>query len=156
MTSRARSLTTEHAEGMTPRSIEHREIARALKVDPSSAQILSHAAQLARACQSRLTIIHAIPHDSNHFMLPLNLDESSTREQREAEERLEFLSRDCGAAVQVQVISGPIKEAILARARRLAADVLVIGRSSRKRLRSHLSDLGYALIRESGCPVLSI
>lgn len=149
-------LTTEHAEVMTPRPIKQREIACALKLDQSSTQILTHAAQLAQLSGSRLTIIHAVPQDSNHLMLPLNLDESSTREQREAEERLEHLSRDCGGAVQVRVVSGPAKDAILDTARRLSADVLVIGRSSRKGLRSHLSDLGYALIRDSDCPVLSI
>jgi nucleotide-binding universal stress UspA family protein len=56
----------------------------------------------------------------------------------------------------VSIAVGPIKDLLTGAARRLQADVLVIGRSPQPGSLGRLRDLSYAVVRDAPCPVLSI
>ncbi|MBV9036710.1 MAG: universal stress protein [Acidobacteriaceae bacterium] len=62
-------------------------------------------------------------------------------------------SLGCNAAIQV--VRGPVKEALLNLARQASADLLIIGRPLRHSA-GRMRDLTYCIIRDSPCPVLSI
>ncbi len=61
-----------------------------------------------------------------------------------------------GSRVRVTIAIGPIKDALAETARRLQADVLVIGRSSQPGAQGRLRDLTYAMVRDAPCPVMSV
>lgn len=54
-------LTTEHAETITPRPLEHREWVCATGLQQDSERVLRHAALLAESVHANLQVIHAIP-----------------------------------------------------------------------------------------------
>ena len=57
---------------------------------------------------------------------------------------------------RVSIAIGAIKDMLTEEARRLRADVLVIGRSPQSGVLGRLRDLSYAVVRDAPCPVLSV
>jgi nucleotide-binding universal stress UspA family protein len=87
----------------------------------------------------------------------LELEERLTLAKREAASRsIEALQSAAGSHAPVSIAIGPIKDMLTEEARRLRADVLVIGRSPRSGVLGRLRDLSYALARDAPCPVLSV
>ena len=76
--------------------------------------------------------------------------------KKAAGERFRELQRVVGSHARVHIAVGPIKDALTEAARRLHADVLVIGRSSQPSAQGRLRDLTYAVVRDAPCPVLSV
>ena len=54
-------MTTQHAETISPRPLEHREWVCAIGLSADSERVLRIASQLAEAAQANLSLIHAIP-----------------------------------------------------------------------------------------------
>ncbi len=149
-------MTTQHAETITPRPLEHREWVCAIGLTADSERVLRYAAEVAATVHANLSIIHAIPGDLG---LPVQLDleeEVQSAERREARRRLDELQRAVGSHARTLVAIGPVKEALLEAARRLGADALMIGRSPEPGTFGRTRDLSYAVIRDATCPVLSI
>ena len=149
-------MTTQHAETIAPRPLEHREWVCAVGLTADSERVLRYAAQVAVSVHANLSIVHAIPGDPG---LPVRLDleeEVQSAERREARRRLNELQRVVGSHARTLVAIGPLKEALLEAARRLGADVLIIGRSPEPGTFGRIRDLTYTVIRDAPCPVLSI
>ena len=145
-------LTTQHAETISPRQLEHREWACAIGSDTDSERVLRYASQAAEAVHANLTLVHVIP-----APVELDLEERLQSAKREASSRrIEELQSTAGSHALVRIASGPIKDMLTEEARRLRADVLVIGRSPRSGALGRLRDLSYALARDAPCPVLSV
>ncbi len=145
-------LTTQHAETISPRQLEHREWACAIGSDTDSERVLRYASQAAEAVHANLTLVHVIP-----APVELDLEERLQSAKREASSRrIEELQSTAGSHALVRIASGPIKDMLTEEARRLRADVLVIGRSPRSGTLGRLRDLSYALARDAPCPVLSV
>ena len=85
------------------------------------------------------------------------LDERvQSAEKQVARDRIEELQRTVGVHFRVSIAIGPIKDVLIEVARRLRADVLVIGRSPQSGALGRLRDLTYAVVRDTPCPVLSV
>jgi len=146
-------LTTQHAETIAPRPLEHREWVCALGLHADSERVLRYASGLAETAHANLSLIHAIP--AGEPGLDLELDERvQSAEKQIARRRLAELQAKVGSQARVGIAVGPIKDALTGAARRLQADVLIIGRSPQADVR--LRDLTYAVVRDAPCPVLSV
>jgi nucleotide-binding universal stress UspA family protein len=150
-------MTTEHAETITPRPLEHREWVCAIGLSADSERVLRYASQLAGAFRTNLSLIHAIPSVQPGLPVQLDLEERvQSMEKQTARDRIRELQRVVGSHARATIAVGPIKDALTETARRLQADALVIGRSSQPGAQGRLRDLTYAVVRDAPCPVVSV
>jgi nucleotide-binding universal stress UspA family protein len=150
-------FTTQHAETLTPRPLEHREWVCAIGLSADSQRVLRVASELAETAQANLSLIHAVPPASRAPAARLHLEERvESLERQGALDRIHELQRAVGSHAQVSVAVGPIKDALTERARQLQADALIIGRSSQPGAQGRLRDLTYAMVRDAPCPVISV
>lgn len=70
--------------------------------------------------------------------------------------RIEELQSAAGSHAPVSITTGAIKDLLTEEARRLHADVLVMGRSPESGALGRMRDLSYGLVRDAPCPVLSV
>lgn len=139
-------LTTEHAETIAPRSLDHRNWLCAIALDEDSPRVLRLATRAASAAGAKLSLIHVICGDAT---------ERGYDGEREALRQLRKLQKDAGCDGLARVVRGSVKDALLDAAQLFDADILIIGRrpcQSQGRMR----DLTYSLVREAPCPVLSV
>jgi len=150
-------LTTQHAETISPRQLEHREWVCAIGLDSDSERVLRYASQAAESVHANLTLVHVIPASGPDLPVELDLEERLQSAKREASSRrIEELQSAAGSQALVSIAVGPIRDMLTEAARKLQADVLVIGRSPRSGVLGRLRDLSYALTRDASCPVLSV
>jgi len=145
------ALTTRHAETIAPRSLEHRKWVCAIGLSSDSERVLRYAKSAASDLGAGLSLVHVIPAKN------VATDVDLTPDQLEhARQRLSNLVSATGFEGGVNIVSGPIKEALLHAVAESQADVLVTGRSVRSGQLGRMRDLTYALIRDSDCPVVSV
>jgi nucleotide-binding universal stress UspA family protein len=150
-------LTTQHAETISPRRIEHREWVCAIGLTPDSTRVLRYASQTVETFHGNLSLIHAIPGAEPGLPVQLDLEERLQSAERDAaRHRIEELQRRVGSHARVSIAIGRIKDALTEAASRLQADVLVIGRSSQSGAQGRLRDLTYVVVRDAPCPALSV
>lgn len=150
-------LTTQHAETISPRHLEHREWVCAVGLDADSERVLRYASQVADSAHANLTLVHAIPASGPELPVEMDLEEQLHSAKREvASRRIEELQSAASSHAQVSIAIGPIRHTLTEAARRLRADVLVIGRSPQSGVLGRLGDLAYAIARDAPCPVLSV
>ncbi|HXJ96400.1 MAG TPA: universal stress protein [Terriglobia bacterium] len=150
-------FTTQHAETIAPRHIEHREWVCAVGLQEDSPRVVRYATQAAETFRTNLTLVHAIASGEPGLPVELDLEQRVQSAARQAAlQRIEELQRAVGSHAPVRIAVGPIKDALIEAARRLEADVLVIGRSPELGACGRLRDLTYAVVRDAPCPVLSV
>jgi len=150
-------LTTQHAETISPRQLEHREWVCAIGLDTDSERVLRYASQAAEVVRANLTLVYVIPASKPDLQAELDLEERLQAAKREAaSRRIEALQSAAGSHALVSIAIGPLKEMLTEAARRLRADVLVVGRSPQSGVLGRLRDLSYAIARDAPCPVLSV
>jgi nucleotide-binding universal stress UspA family protein len=150
-------VTSTHAETIAPRPLAHREWLCAIGLEEDSERVLRYVHQMAKQGQANLIIIHAL--QTADADLPVQMDlleQIHSRERQEARERIADLQRRIGSEAPVQIVVGPIKQALLGAARQFDGDLLIIGRSPESGSYGRIRDLTYALVRDSPFPVLSI
>jgi len=139
-------LTTQHAETIAARPLEHRVWACALSLDDDSERVLRRASQEAQSVGAKLSIIHVL--ESGAFR--------QSASQQEARRRLDDLQTAIGSKAEVRIKSGARLESLLAAVKELAADVLIVGRSRGGETSGRMGGLTHEIVRESACPVLSL
>jgi nucleotide-binding universal stress UspA family protein len=150
-------LTTQHAETISPRQLEHRKWVCAISLDSDSQRVLRYASHAAESVHANLTLVHVIPAGGPDQPVELDLEERLQSAKREvASRRIEELQRAASSLAPVSIAIGPIRDMLTDAARRLRADVLVIGRSPASGVLGRLRDLSYAIARDAPCPVLSV
>jgi len=150
-------MTTQHAETLAPRPLEHREWVCAIGLSADSERVLRRATELAESVHANLGLIHAIPSAAPDLPGQLGLEgRVHAQESLAAHERISALQRRVGSQAPVKVAFGPIKNALTEAAGRLGADALLIGRNSQSGSQGRLRDLTYAVVRDAPCPVISI
>jgi len=150
-------LTTQHAETISPRQLDHREWVCAIGLDIDSQRVLRYASQVAESVHANLTLVHVIPASGPDLPVELDLEERLQSAKREAaNRRIEALQNAANSHAPVSMAVGPIREMLTEEARRLQADVVVIGRSPQSGVLGRLRDLSYAITRDAPCPVLSV
>ena len=148
-------LTTQHAETISPRQLEHREWVCAIGLTADSERVLRYASRTAEAIHANLTLVHVIAGPDTPLQLDLE-ERFESAERKAARRRVDELQSAAGSHAHVSIAIGPIKDMLSETARRLRADVLVIGRSPQSGLLGRLRDLSYAVVRDAPCPVLSV
>jgi len=150
-------MTTQHAETILPRSLEHREWVCAIGLSADSERVLRIATQMAETFHANLSLVHVIPAAQPGPPVQLDLEERvQSMEKQAARDRVRELQHVVGSHAHVSIAVGPIKDALTEAACRLHADALVIGRSSQPGAQGRLRDLTYAVVRDAPCPVLSV
>jgi nucleotide-binding universal stress UspA family protein len=150
-------LTTQHAETISPRQIEHREWVCAIGLDLDSERVLRYASQAAGSVHANLTLVHVIPASGPDLPVELDLEERLQSAKRQAaSRRIEELQSAAGSHARISIAVGPIRDMLTNEARRLQADALVIGRGPQSGVLGRLRDLSYAIARDAPCPVLSV
>src|SRR6266403_817556 len=150
-------LTSQHAETISPRQLEHREWVCAIGLDSDSQRVLRYASEAAKSVRANLTLVHVIPWNVPDLRVGLDLEERLQAAKKDAaRSRIEELQSAGGSHAVVRIEIGPIKSMLTETARRLRADVLVIGRSPESGGLGRLRDLSYAVARDAPCPVLSV
>jgi nucleotide-binding universal stress UspA family protein len=150
-------LTTRHAETLSPRPIEHREWVCLVGLQADSERVLRYVSREAEVVGANLTLLHALPAFEPKPEIRLDLDERVHAEEwQAARRRMDELQRVVGSHARVSIVSGPIKGALMEAARRLHADVLLIGRTPSTGEMGRLRDLTYSVVRDAPCPVLSV
>ncbi|OLB32977.1 MAG: hypothetical protein DMG42_16475 [Acidobacteria bacterium] len=150
-------LTTQHAETISPGQLEHRELVCGIGLSPDSERVIRYASETAKAVRGNLTLVHVIPASAPDPPLQLDLEEHLESAKRDgASRRIAELQGAAGSHAPVRILVGAIKEMLTEEARRLRADVLVLGRGSQSGAIGRLRDLTYALVRGAPCPVLSV
>ena len=148
-------LTTEHAETISPRPLDHREWVCAIGLQPDSERVLRFASRAAEAVHANLSLIHAIQPAEPGVAIQFDLEgRVQSAERRAARRRIEELQKTVGSHAPLMITVGPMKDAVTGTAARLRADLLMIGRSPDVGVR--LRDLTYAVVRDAPCPVLSV
>ena len=150
-------LTTQHAETISPSQLEPREWVCAIGLDSDSQRVLRYASQAAESVHANLTLVHVIATSPPELRVGLDLEERLLSAKKEAtSRRIEELQAAAGSHALVNIASGSIKHVLTEQARRLRADVLMIGRSPQSGALGRLRDLSYAIARDAPCPVLSV
>jgi nucleotide-binding universal stress UspA family protein len=114
-------MTTEHAEEITPRPLEHREWVCAIGLSGDSERVLRLASRAAAEVGAKLSVIHAVRNGdsaSTHWSHRTQLDSA---EKQEASRRLEELQKTVGSDATVRIAIGPVKEALLDAGRRVSS-----------------------------------
>jgi nucleotide-binding universal stress UspA family protein len=138
-------LTTQHAETIVPRPLEHREWLCAIGLNGNAEKMLRFAAETASAAKARLSLVHAIQ---------ANRPDLDTAATEDARRRIEGIQNAAGCDAPLHIEVGPnIKQALVDAVGRSDADVVIIGRGPREG--SRMRDLTYQLARDSLFPVLS-
>lgn len=147
--------TTAHMEepGAAAKT-EIRSIVCAVDLDDKAIHALRWAAELAREFEASFRVAHAAP--AIEVRPEMYIDaEFRTQMVEQAKQRVADLQREAGTNAEVIVHAGNTAMVIREIAQMHNADLLVISRGSHGlmgRLRTH----GYAIVRESPCPVLSV
>jgi nucleotide-binding universal stress UspA family protein len=150
-------VTSTHAETIAPRPLAHREWLCAIGLEDDSERVLRHAYEIARQAQANLIIIHALQAADANLPIQMDLEEQiQSRERQQVRQRIADLQRRVGSQAPVQIVVGPVKQALLQAARQFDGDVLIIGRSPESGSYGRIRDLTYTLVRDSPFPVLSI
>ena len=149
--------TGPHMEQAPAReSLSLRHIVCAVDLGPQSQAIVDWAVGMADEFKSDVAFVHAIP-SSLAGMGDVYLDSQwCVRVASAARERILCLQEAAGSKGEIYIEEGDAPFAVSEAARRLHADLLVIGRGSDSGLVGRLRANAYAILRESPCAVVSI
>jgi nucleotide-binding universal stress UspA family protein len=148
-------LTGAHLEE-APSPIERfGTIMTAVDLGPDSERILRWAAQFAKDHGARVAVVHATPSLEGHtgeYFDP----QWRTQLIRQAEKGIRELMNKAGATGGIYAESGDVSRIVADGARKIAADLVVIGRHGEEGILGRLKAHGYAIIRHAPCAVMSV
>jgi nucleotide-binding universal stress UspA family protein len=137
-------------------SVHFHNVVCAIDLGLHSRAVLGWAAEFARECGARLSIVHAIPSSATRLGGFYFDPDWRTQLTRTAVERIGFLRQEMGIDASVAIEAGEPPLVVTAAAEATSADLLVIGRGSTPRAHGHLPTNAYAIVRQSTCPVVTI
>jgi len=147
-------LTGVHMEGQP--AAGHAKVSKvlcAIDLGPQSLAILKWASQLAADFDAQLGVVHAVP--------PLtpgdDLDWKRPEVFNVARQEVETLLSEAGSVeATIHIDEGDAAKTVCHFAKEAGAGLLVIGRGPQDGTGGRLTDLAYAIVRQSPCPVVSI
>jgi nucleotide-binding universal stress UspA family protein len=149
--------TSQHAETIAPRPIDHRLWVCAIGLSDDSERVLRFAQLAAEEAGAQLRIIHAIQSGDPGLPVVLDLeDQIQSEERRKVRERIDALQKKVGSHFPVRITIGSVKNALIEAIRQSEADALIIGRTPPSNLDGRLRDLTYTMVRDSPVPVISV
>jgi len=141
---------TSHAQQGLPPML--RNVLCAVDLGPSSESVVDWASQFAAAFRAQLVVLHVIRSFESEGQ-PDSPDEWLSHVERG---ELAKVKRKLGKEGEVLFVGGAIPEAVCRQAKRLRADLLVIGRSPKADDVGTARTTSFTIIRGSQCPVVSI
>jgi nucleotide-binding universal stress UspA family protein len=142
-------ITAHAQQGLPP---IFRNVLCAVDLGPGSEGVLNWASQFAAAFRARLVVLHAIRSFESEGQ-PDSPDEWLSHVERQ---ELAKVKRKLGNEGQILFAGGDIPEAVCRQAKKLGADLLVIGRSPKADDAGTARTTSFTIIRKSPCPVVSI
>lgn len=143
------------AESPEDDAISFGNILCAIDLGPQSHKTLCWAARLASEFDGRLTVVHALPSldvgEARYFDQSIHV-----MIERQASEQLQALQDKVGTHAEVIFDYGDVAKVVSAAAGTSKADLVVIGRHAAAGIIGRLRTHGYAIVRESPCPVVSV
>jgi len=146
--------TSAHTKDFAGRTGIH-SILCAIETGPGSVELLRAASELAQSCQAKLRLIHAVPVDETRPEKYLDADFDAALVKM-AKAEMADIQRQAGASLEAQVEPGAVSRVVRDAAKEFDADLVVCGRGKLHATFGRLRSNGYAIIRDSPCPVLSI
>jgi nucleotide-binding universal stress UspA family protein len=133
-----------------------RKVLCAVDLEPNSAKVLGWANGIASEFGAAVTLIHALP-----SLQPMTEAYQLSPEWRKlatelAQADITRLQNEVGTKAEFVLGLGEVAGAICDEARRLEADLVVIGRGSKTGLLGRLTQHAYSIIRQSPCPAVSV
>lgn len=127
----------------------------ATDLTPGSVELIRYAVDLARQCKARLRLVHAVggvpagaqayeQMDFPHFLLQSGRD------------GLAQLQKDAGTDLEACIAGGNVAQVVSEAARKLGADLVIVGRGRLHQTLGRLRTNTYSIVRDSPCPVLSV
>jgi nucleotide-binding universal stress UspA family protein len=136
----------------------------AVDLTPASRRVVDVAIALARSQSGEVTFLHVlappVTPDAYEYLPDRMYEEMAAYLRRRAEKRLAAIVRRAAARkvrARTALAEGLVDEAILRAARRLKADVLVVGTHGRKGIAKFLiGSVASKVVANAPCPVLSV
>jgi nucleotide-binding universal stress UspA family protein len=145
-------LTGAHMETPKLEDIHFRKIAAAIDLSDSSSKVIAEAKALADQLGAKLVVMHAMQGLSGH--VGFNFEKASDLHFESAvKERVAEFTK--GMDVEVLIETGDPGKTIAALVKSSHTDLVVIARSTSHGLAA-MRSYTYAIVRESGVPVLSV
>ncbi len=141
---------------LNPRSIKLKRILVATDLSASSESALHTAASLARQGAADIILVHAIePSASDRARHPTH-NPASQKAGRLLQRAVETANAESSVIESVVEPGNPV-EIILEQAKRVMADIIVMGTTGRRGMRRLiLGSVAEAIVRRAGCPVLVV
>jgi nucleotide-binding universal stress UspA family protein len=147
--------TGAHLEEAQGREFAIRSVACAIDLSPHSRNTISWAARIAAEFSARLSLVHVVA-----GLQIYDVDGSSDAFPEwkgvlvnSASQQIGKLQQELGTKADVIIENGDVPKLLSQTAKKINADVLVIGRHSSG---GHLGGTGYSILRDSHTPVLSV
>jgi nucleotide-binding universal stress UspA family protein len=137
-------------------AIRLRKVLCAVDLTYRSRRVLEWASFLAAEYQAELTVLHAIPEKMAVAAGQTQHRETAGSAFTHARNQIDALQTTVGVAGSALVEAGDPAEVVARTAKRLGADLLVVGRHETKGVYEHFHQHLYSIVCESPCPVLSI
>jgi nucleotide-binding universal stress UspA family protein len=147
--------TGVHLEADTVEAVHYQRVAVAVDLGPQSERALMWAKRFAESANAELCVIHATPNLEGHAGEYFDPDWRRHVEAAVREEAAALMAR-LELEAPLKVDSGETATTVTELAQEWNADVLVIGRGSAAGVFGRLRANAYSIIRQSGCPVVSV
>lgn len=141
-------------------STHYKHILLAVELDPESdSYLITRTKELLDGHPSRLTIIHAVEHNNNYgaaygVMAGVDVEEMI---MDEAEKNMAALAAKMDAPGEHHLIMvGPAKQVILEEAKRVDADLIIVGSHGRHGVALLLGSTSNAVLHGAHCDVLAV
>jgi len=146
--------TTAHAEDFAGRT-DIRTILCAVETGEGSVELIRTSNELAKSCQATLRLVNAVAVDETRpeKYLDGDLDAALVRMSKED---MANIQQRAGTSLEATVEPGAVSRVVRDAVKEFDADLVVAGRGKLQATFGRLRSNGYAIIRDSPCPVLSI
>jgi nucleotide-binding universal stress UspA family protein len=147
--------TGVHLEAHSVDEIHFNHLAAAIDLGPQSERTLMWAARFAAECGAQLSAVHAMPNLEGRAGEYFDPDWRAHIETA-AREEIAALQARLGTSAPVHADSGDASATVCGLAKKIGADLLVIGRGSAAGVFGRLRANAYSIIRQSASPVVSV
>jgi nucleotide-binding universal stress UspA family protein len=150
-------LTGPHMEQVAmDHAVKFQKIVCALDLGPHSPAVLEWAAKFSQSLSAELAIVHALTIGEARVGSFYFDPDWRTQLINSARSRITYLCENAPVLPQVCVETGDAPHVVAGVARRIGADLVIIGRSSAPGIAGRLRENAYAIVRGSPCAVLSV
>lgn len=148
--------TAAHADSETMARRTHwKNIVCAIDAEPHSLEIVRFAAGLAEKCGSEVHLLHAIPAAAAGLEACYDV-EFDTFLSNVAKDAIGEMQKQAGTNFAVEIRQRGVSGAVADAVREFDADLVLTGRGTVTKFAGGVRSSAFAIIRDAGCPVLTV